>query len=355
MTEQPFRQTPLFQLNLLVWLSMPARGEWITPIFWHNGFELYAIGPSILVPADARLRFNASSGRGRMAGSVSPDLLMRNESNQSLVTVECKVNSFGLASDTAMQALGILACTGRYVADFFGWSQSNHWSAWVTYAVSHPQQTQMSETLIVLGEQLKAVGVDQCPATAVGIDVAPDGVYLDFSALPQLPLNVSGRQKVMSLKTGEDPRPLYLLPLDPSVDAQDDYGKRVIQERLRAAFASTVASRLYLGSFVVTWEELMGEALQIWPLWKDRDSRRNLLRQTKVYVRKILDEIGRSGITTETNANGFTLAGVDRSSAQQIRRYLTGVAYRHGELDLWQEGVQLGFDDVNGWKPDSEG
>ena len=40
MIEQPFRQTPLFQLNLLLWLSMPAKGGQIMPVFWENGFEI---------------------------------------------------------------------------------------------------------------------------------------------------------------------------------------------------------------------------------------------------------------------------------------------------------------------------
>lgn len=353
MTEQRFQQTPLFQLNLLLWLSMPARDTWITPIFWKSGFAVYAVGASIRVPIGVKLRLDALTGQDVIASSVSPDLLLRNELRKTLLTIECKVSSFGPRSDGASQALGILACTGDYVADFLGLPQPDQWTAWGAYAVSHPQQTAMSKTLVGLGEQLKAIGADQCIATAFGIDVATDGVFLDFFEPPQLPLNVIARQKVMNLEIGDDPRPLYLIPLDPSIDAQDEYGKRVVQERVRAAFASLVASRLEQGSFAVSWEELMIGAIQVWPLWKDRDSCRNLLGQTKTYVRKILAEIGRLGVTSEFTNSGFALEGVDRSSAQRIRRYFMGIAYRQGELDLWQEGVQLGFEDVGGWDPAS--
>jgi hypothetical protein len=160
----------------------------------------------------------------------------------------------------------------------------------------------------------------------------------------------------MHLGTGEDPRPLYLIPLDPSIDAQDDYGRRVVQERLRAAFASVVASRLHLGGFAITWDELMTEAIQVWPLWKDRNANRNLLSQTKNYVRKILAEIGRLGVTAEPTPAGFAVTRIDVASAQRIRKYLVGTAYRRGELDLWQEGVQLGFEEVGEWdRANSEG
>ena len=93
----------------------------------------------------------------------------------------------------------------------------------------------------------------------------------------------------------------------------------------------------------------MTEAIQVWPLWKDRSASRNLLSQTKNYTRRILAEIGRLGVTAEPTPAGFAVTGIDIASAQQIRRYLMGIAYRQGELDLWQEGVQLGFEEVGEW------
>ena len=356
MTEQLFRQTPLFQLNLLIWLSMPAKGGQIKPIFQENGFEIYAIGAAILVPIAARLRASRLAGQISIANSVSPDLLLQSKSQRALLTIECKLNSFGSTSDSTQQALGILACTGNYVANFFGLSRPDQWTTLATYAVAHPQQTLMSQTLAILSEQLKTVDVAPCPATSFGIEVGDDGVYLNFSDLDLVPLKVASKHKVMNLEVGEDPRPLYLIPLDPTVNAQDEYGKRVVQERLRMAFASVVASRLYLDGFSVTWDELMTEAIQVWPLWKDRSASRNLLGQTKNYVQRILSEIGRLDVIAERTANGFSLKGIKASSAQQIRKFLMGVAYRQGELDLWQEGVQLGFEEVGEWKVgDSQG
>ena len=166
MIEQPFRQTPLFQLNLLLWLSMPAKGGQIVPVLWENGFETYAIGASIRVPIEAQLRLNAPTGRAAIATSVNPDLLLQSKAQGALLTIECKLSSFGPASDGALQALGILACAGPYVADFFGFAQPSQWKAWVAYAVTHPQQTLMSQTLATLGEQLRVAEVDCCPATA---------------------------------------------------------------------------------------------------------------------------------------------------------------------------------------------
>lgn len=95
MTEQSFRQTPLFQINLLLWLSMPAKGDQIVPILWESGFRVYAIGASIRVPVDVQLKMHAPTGRTSIATSVSPDLLLQNKAKQALLAMECKLNSFG--------------------------------------------------------------------------------------------------------------------------------------------------------------------------------------------------------------------------------------------------------------------
>lgn len=349
MIDLPFQQTPLFHLNLFLWLSLPVFDGKTKAVFWKNGYRAYLIGPSLPAPPEASVRFSKTNERQRL-GTVNPDLLLRNDNQQDFLPLECKLSSFGPTVDQSKQALSLLTCTGSYLADYFGLTQTDSWRAVLLYAVSHPQQDAMLETLGVLATKLRDLHIETSPFSSLGISVNEDGVYLHFARPEQMPFSVSTREKVMKLDPGEDPRPLYLLPLDPSISAQDEYGKRAIQERLRSALASLIGSQLQKKSIRLTWDELMVAAIEIWPLWKDRNSTRNLRNQAKQYARRILSEIGRLEVEIEYTQNGFIIRSIDHTSGQSIQRYFKGRAYRQGELDLWQEGVQLRFEDI----PDKE-
>src|SRR5215213_3763670 len=100
MASVPFRQDALFQLNLLIWLSWPARPG-VYPLFRDHGFELYRLSQEVDVPVAARLAAASATPPIPVSQRVSADLLLRHQARQRLITLECKVSSFGPDSSTA--------------------------------------------------------------------------------------------------------------------------------------------------------------------------------------------------------------------------------------------------------------
>lgn len=347
MADGAFEQTPLFQLNLLIWLSWPS-GPVLNPIFHANGFALYRLGQTIAVPLAARLGAQGANPPLAVGEAVSPDLLLRHRDRAALIALECKKGSFSPASTAAGQAAGMLACTGPHIATTLGLDPPADWRASPLYAVSHPHQAAMAETLETLARDLTRAGVITCldPATALGIDVAADGVYLRFVAPERLLFPVTVDVKVMELASGEDPRPLYVIPIDPTVDLTDDYGRQALEQRLRSAFVATVGARIGSGSVSVGWDELMTAAIPVWPLWHGKG--RRLLQGCKSYVRRRLRELAALGATWDQSPTGFTVADVTPDVADRIRRALQTPAQSQPPARL-DRSEQMTIDDELGY------
>jgi len=115
MNETLFAPTPLFQLNLMLFLSWPAPPSFVEPIFWREGFELRSIAPSIGVPLEALAR--AQTANLPIQPTASPELVLEQNSQQQLLLIECKSSSFSPASSTSQQSRALLACTGPYLQD----------------------------------------------------------------------------------------------------------------------------------------------------------------------------------------------------------------------------------------------
>ncbi len=138
-----------------------------------------------------------------------------------------------------------------------------------------------------------------------------------------------------------------MIPLDPSINAQDEYGQRVVEERTRTALAYLIGSRLGEESFTISWEELLTTAIEVWPLWRDRASVRYLSERVKRYVEAVLNDIAANASAgVQVTSTGFTVSGVRPAVAAGVRDYLTSVGFRQGQLGFRQSGVQLGLEGI---------
>ncbi|MDP9371494.1 MAG: hypothetical protein M3Q65_03365 [Chloroflexota bacterium] len=158
-----------------------------------------------------------------------------------------------------------------------------------------------------------------------------------------MPIAVGPRERVMDLEPGQDPYPLYVVPLDPDIDLRDPYGRRVLEERLRVALVGSIGRQLSRGAVSVTWDDLMREAIPVWQIW-NAESRRTLVRQFRPHVRATLRELNRLGARYEESPGGFAIPEVKPDIASKIRRYLLSPAYGRGEIRL-EQAAQLTIDE----------
>jgi hypothetical protein len=286
MPDRSFVPTELFQLNLILLLSLPSQVEY--PVFYRNGFELYLVEENIATPPAALLRTRTASPSIPMLEYPSPDLLLRHERLRHVICLECKLNSFstGSTGDKIPQANALLVCTGADIANFFGFSSSTVWTASVLYAVMHDRQTLMAATLEELATVLErnAIAAIAHRPTSLGIEVRHDGVYLHFNDPSRMLFAVDPVVRVIELAPDEHPKVLYIIPVHPSIvsrdTAEDAYGQQVLTERLRSALAQRIASQLGTGEVAIDWEELMTDAIVVWPRWGE-EAKQNLARPFK--------------------------------------------------------------------------
>jgi hypothetical protein len=353
MNGTPFAPTPLFQLNLMLFLAWPAPPSFIEPVFWKEGFELRGIAPSIGVPLEALAR--AQTANLLIQPTASPELLLERNSQQQFLLIECKLSSFSSASSTSRQARALLACTGPYLAERIGVAEAMAWKGYLLYVVGGGQESPMQDTLQALGQELQAARISAANSGAMGIHVRADGVYLSPDARSNIPVqalrqSLASGVQVMALEQDEDPRPLYLIPFDPSIGVDDPVERRILEERVRQALTSLIGSRLDMPSFEVAMDEILTAVTEVWNLWEDSRATTGFRNAVRAYVRDVLRQLRNLGAHIESHEHHFAFAQVTPNVARDLRRYLDSAAFRRGEIDLWSEAVQLDFSSLSeGW------
>ncbi|MBX3065224.1 MAG: hypothetical protein KF726_19750 [Anaerolineae bacterium] len=344
-----FQQTPLFQLNLLIWLSMSSTPQTITglrPIFREEGYELQAIGQEFQVPLSVRYVLQKENIPIRTA--TSPDILLFNMEKSVLLPIECKVSSFSSNSENSAQANSLLTLLGVDMATTIGMPNASQWLSHLFYAVKHTDRISMSITLQELVGVLESTDIKVCKSESIGILVRNDGVYLqatqDGSLLTLLNSDQQFGVHVLQLQEGEDPRPLYILPVDPSIGISDPIELQILKERLRSAVASLIGNRLNTNQFVITEDEIMNSTIEVWDQWKDRNSRVHILRHiVRPYLKKVVSAIRHLGSIVTLEDKRMVFEDITMDHARKIRRYLTTKEFRSDEINLPNE-FQLGFD-----------
>jgi hypothetical protein len=354
-------QTPLFQLNLMLWLTWPAPpGGVVRPIFRDDGFTLRAIGPTLKLPLEIGARADAAGIS--LTKSPSPDLLLEHRRRNLFLPIECKLSSFGPdappgnAKHPARQGAALLAAAGPYLADYFGLPGGTNWRAYLLYALGEGQEAAMQETLDILRERLQTAHVEPAAGGALGIAIRPDGIYLHPAATAVVPVaSLQGATpdgvRVVELEPDEDPRPLYLIPWDPSVGvSEDEYERRAFEERVRSAVISVIGSRLDASLFMVSLDDVLKETVEVWALWRDSEAMRGFRNAVRAYVRRVLAQLRKMSVNIQMHQDTFTFSQVTPRMAQDVRRYLSSAAFRRGEIDLWSEAMQMDFSSLaEGW------
>lgn len=348
----PLRETALYQLNMLLWLVWPVSTlavDGFRPVFREAGYVLQAIAPPLAVPLESRIRIRDRNIP--INSSASPEVLLRHDQTLILLPIECKRSSFGPESDTSAQARALLSLKGADIARNIPLQSEDEWKSCLLYAVKGGDQDAMFETLVSLKSSLLGAGVPVEEIGSFAIDVMTDGVYLEAASGCSLPVaafegTADGRVKIMALDDGDDPRRLYLVPFDPSIDVNDEYGKRVVEERIRVAVATAIGSQLDNPEFEVAEDQIMDMALEIWSYWKDSGARSSLMRGVRRYLDQILQVFNRLGVRAERSQGTLRFLEVNQEQALEIRRYFMSAAYRRGEINPWTEYFQLGFSDL---------
>ena len=286
----------LFQLNVLIWATLPQPScAPAKPILRNLGYCLF----SIEQPLEASISQRVSLQARTPPVSIAPvaDALLENAGSSHFVVTECKRSSFGVESDQIRQARGLILAgsdiTQRGLPITAG-------SAEVCYTVPGGDIRAMEATLISLQAELQASNIQSCQVGTIGVTIRNDGVYLvaDDKARGggRLPRDVAPAQRVLKTEADEDPQPLYAIPWIPESGDED---LSALREKLRAQLLSHIG-RSPTGDVTLRFDELLDEVSRgVYGLWRDR---RSLQGQVNVTVGNIVRSLtdGNQAATVRT-------------------------------------------------------
>jgi len=327
---------PLFQLNLLIlltWRGYP-RDE-IDPIFVDAGYNLFRIEKNITIPDITRRRFETANFL--LGNSVSPDLILENNTLKVFLAIECKRASFGASSTTANQLRKLLSLNGKDLGRIIGKTDNHAWSSLVTYILDTGNSSLMFETLQEVATQISSLGIESAGIASLELEHTQDGIYLRKPEnAPDLPnIALSSPKRVMALEIGTDPRPLYLIPYAPSSGSQPDpYAKKAFEERIRSS-VGIMLGHINEQAQEYELDSVISASVQAWNVWDNNDEKQNIRAHVRVFIRNIFTELRAiTGCSCTITKSTISVPAVNPETIEKVRRYLLGTSFRRASLDI---------------------
>lgn len=281
---------PVFQLNSVLWLATarPPDDAW-RPLLHEAGFEIRAVSPALALPPAVLLRLKETSLAHQ--DRCAPDVVLERVADRLNILVECKANSFGEASTTSQQARALLLIAGPPIGEVLAEPTGTGIRGGVAYFVPAVVLDEMNRTLAALASKLREAGFDPGPAGALGLAHEDGALILIADSGMAALMGLPQRAPFAQVHHDTDPRPLYLIPYDPSVDQapeERDYCLRILHERIHGALLGRIGRLLLPGSATFTDEELLNEAtFGLFDQWESRDACKSLRNRCRHLLVKI--------------------------------------------------------------------
>lgn len=294
----------LFQLNLILWLTQPIGiNIGLRAILAESSYSVYSISPSLALPIPMRERIREKNITAQ--DGCSPDIILKRKISDLFVLIECKKQSFGVESSTSEQARTMLLLEGQVLAEALALSSTSRVGSVVTYATKDDQKLLIKNTCDILMSEIKSAGFRSNDACCIGIKHdSENSIYINVDVDDSNRLNIieSGVIKVIEGQPDTDPRPLYFIPLDPSVE-QNAYGKKTLEQRLLSEILSLIGRAKVPSKVVLTVEDLLSKATWgMYSLWADNNARKNLRRQMNSFLKNKVAPMLPHNFTQEQDA-----------------------------------------------------
>ncbi len=287
---------PIFQLNIVLWMLQPAPPKSpIQPVLRQAGYLLNALSRDLPPPFPLRPTLTRLVGSDTAA---APDVLAEPPVGTPWLVIECKGTSFGPDSSTARQALKLLAVSADLRSSLAlggGTSQPGV----VVYLTRLEDRDRLADTLRELRRRLADAGLPSGPSGALGLFRADQGrgaLCVEPSSGDAWPEPAASVLRplapVIALAEDEDPRPLYLVPWDPSVQ-QDrgmrEYCRAVLFARITAEAIAALGHETVPQRTVLKIEPLLSAAtFGVSDRWRSKRDLNRTVRECKRFLANAL-------------------------------------------------------------------
>ena len=235
MKPEDWIRDPVFQLNLLVWMSkeQPKEAYCVRPVFHEAGFDWMAIEQPFRFPVETAKLIEQINEKGEMRihSHPEPELVVKRSRDQSALYFEAKKNSFDVGSSNSSQARGHLAATGPAFAEVNAPLER----ALLVYVVPNEASDPMRACLQELALQLRSVALSPGDSAVDGLAAEDAAIHYHFDVPSRGVLGIVESRILIIANIAEDTDPSPLLLIYSDEDCPDDerrgYYRHVIQNQ----------------------------------------------------------------------------------------------------------------------------
>lgn len=330
--------SPLFQLNLLIHLSLPyPNGSNFYPYFNRHGYKLKHIEKPIpLEPVNIK-KLSEVIGKKK---AVTPEVILYKDNEQEYLLIECKVRNFDVdwSHHGTKQAAGYLSLTPNHLKDFFGLESKSKISAKIVYGVTQQKKQKMSHTLQSISEIVKEKLGHAMNHEIFGIEIKSDGLYLTVKEGK----NVES-YKVIKEKALLNNSLIYIVPVDINGQLEKE-NEDILQTQIRNSLRSVIGKNIGSNPFSFNSKEICE---RINPVWGQLPApfKQKMKRWVHNYIKEIIEQIAQMGIKVTVHEQNYMFASVEEKKVNSVRRYLLSERFLETGQHIFENTEQMTMDD----------
>jgi len=343
---------PLFQLNLVIWLTQPQPPQnfYVYPLFYNSNLNLYSIGPLLTLPLNIRLQI--SKGNLDCQDATRPDLILEGGEKNKFCILECKASSFGPNSSTAKQARTLLLISGPIISEVLGIGMRGKNEGILCYFSGSNQIEMIEDTLRNLTQEIENLNLKTGTYGCFGIKAEQSAILLEYSEKIKTSLNLKDDSpvEVIRFEKETDPRPLYFIPYDPNIQQtkeEQEFCRRILFERILSYIISKIGGATIPETITFSIGELLNFAtFGLYKIWEDKEATKHVRRFVRDFLNKLkkaIDEPLRESITHEPE-KGWTFNLKDKKIYEELLKQLQ--KFRPETLDLSKKVEPTLFDNL---------
>ncbi|MBY0201399.1 hypothetical protein H7U05_29705 [Priestia megaterium] len=330
--------TPLFQLNLLVHLTLPyPKSSNFHPYFYKQGYKINQIEKSI--PLDPRnvKRFKETFESKK---AVTPEMVLYHEKKKEYLLIECKVQKFDVdwSHHGTRQAAGYMSLSEDYLKDIFALERNAKIKAKIFYGIQKEEEAEMYTTLQCISETVKEIIGYAMPHETFGIQFKSDGLYLSLRQEEKIE-----EINVINKKALSNNAMIYIIPVDINGHL-DTESKEVLQIQVRNVLRSILGKNIGLRDFSFTSTTICEK---INPVWAQLPStfKKKMKRWVHNYIKEIIEEIVSMGVRVDISEQNYSFNIVDERKAKNIRKFLLSKTFLEKQLHIFDDSEQITIED----------
>lgn len=330
---------PLFQLNMAIWLSQSKPGGFgVRPLFYESGFSIHSISPRLSIPPDIRLILNEFGIKYHE--SAAPDIVLSRDNHTKICILECKKNAFDIGSTNILQAYTLLIISGPAAVEVLGLGLRKKSGGILAYLTRSGQDDVLQDTLKKLKDDLSRINIDSGEPGCFGIGCDDNALYLKYTANLGQAMNIEDDSpvEVLSLDEDTDPRPLYIIPYDPSLFNQhsreeEKICRRVLYERFLSYVLCKVGSAEPPAEIIIPIDEILNiSTFHLFEIWEDRNVRKNFRSLLKEFMMSLREYLGGGDMLNFKTGVGWIIKIKDSATHENIIKQVG--KFKPGDMEL---------------------